>query len=181
VKSTETIKLALASIWAHKLRSSLTLLGMVVGVSAVVVIASLIHGFNLDVDEKIVGLGAKYFTIDRFSLDDFRSLDAITAAMRRNPPLKMDEHAYLEAHATLIGAIGVRARATAQFIKRGNLPMTQVPVDGATATSWGSRISGSPQAASSPIMKMNPRNSWLLSGLRSLTTCSRPGRWSGRS
>ncbi|MFN7929712.1 MAG: hypothetical protein U0Y68_17570 [Blastocatellia bacterium] len=39
----ETLKLALDAIWAHKLRSALTLLGMIIGVTAVVVVVSLIQ------------------------------------------------------------------------------------------------------------------------------------------
>jgi ABC-type antimicrobial peptide transport system permease subunit len=40
VKFIETLKLAVAAIWAHKLRSALTLLGMIVGVTAFVVVVS---------------------------------------------------------------------------------------------------------------------------------------------
>src|SRR5919106_814137 len=72
VKFIETLKLAVAAIWAHKLRSALTLLGMIVGVTAFVVVVSLIEGFNRYVDEKIAGIGAKSFTIQRFNpLEDF--------------------------------------------------------------------------------------------------------------
>jgi len=59
VKLIETLKLAIAAIWAHKLRSALTLLGMIVGVTAFVVVVSLIEGFKRYVDEKIAGIGAK--------------------------------------------------------------------------------------------------------------------------
>ena len=48
----ETIKLAIAAIWAHKLRSFLTLLGMIIGVTAFMVVLSLLQGFNSYVDEK---------------------------------------------------------------------------------------------------------------------------------
>jgi putative ABC transport system permease protein len=88
VKFIETLKLALAAIWAHKLRSALTLLGMIVGVTAFVVVVSLIQGFNRYVDEKIAGIGAKSFTIQRFNpLEDFKDTDTIAAAQRRNKEL----------------------------------------------------------------------------------------------
>jgi ABC-type antimicrobial peptide transport system permease subunit len=61
----ETFKLALAAIWAHKLRSFLTLLGMIIGVTAVVVVVSMIQGFNTYVEEKIANIGANNFTIFR--------------------------------------------------------------------------------------------------------------------
>ena len=51
MKFIETLKLAVAAIWAHKLRSALTLLGMIIGVAAVVVVVSPIQGFNAYIDE----------------------------------------------------------------------------------------------------------------------------------
>ena len=83
VKFIETLKLALAAIWAHKLRSALTLLGMIIGIMAVVVVYSLIQGFNTYVDEKIAGIGAKSFNVQRFNpLEDFKDTDTIAAAQR---------------------------------------------------------------------------------------------------
>lgn len=49
----ETLKLAFAAIWAHKLRSFLTLLGMIIGVTAFMVVFSVLQGFNEYIDEKI--------------------------------------------------------------------------------------------------------------------------------
>ncbi len=46
----ETLKLAFAAIWAHKLRSFLTLLGMIIGVAAFMTVLSVLQGFNLYID-----------------------------------------------------------------------------------------------------------------------------------
>ena len=54
---TETLKLAIAAITAHKLRSFLTLLGMIIGVTAFMLVLSLLQGFNVYIDEKIAGIG----------------------------------------------------------------------------------------------------------------------------
>jgi len=134
VKFIETFKLAVAAIWAHKLRSALTLLGMIVGVTAFVVVVSLIAGFNRYVDEKIAGIGAKSFTIQRFNpLEDFKDTDTIAAAQRRNKELTMDDYYYLKQRAQLIGKIGARARGTPSQVKRGNEVLDDVFVSGATA------------------------------------------------
>ena len=134
VKFIETLKLAVAAIWAHKLRSALTLLGMIVGVTAFVVVVSLIAGFNRYVDEKIAGIGAKSFTIQRFNpLEDFKDTDTIAAAQRRNKELTLDDYEYLKERATLIGKIGARARPTAVEVKRGDEVLEDVFVTGATA------------------------------------------------
>ena len=130
----ETFKLALAAIWAHKLRSALTLLGMIIGVTAVVVVVSLIEGFNRYVDEKIAGVGAKAFTIQRFNVfEDFKDTDTIAAATRRNKDLTLDDFDYLRAHVTLIDKLGAGARPSLALIKRDANVLEDVQVDGVTA------------------------------------------------
>jgi len=130
----ETLKLALAAIWQHKLRSALTLLGMIVGVTAFVVVVSLIQGFNRYVDEKIAGIGAKSFTIQRFNpLEDFKDTDTIAAAQRRNKELTLDDYEYLKDRAQLIGKIGAKARGTPAIVKRESNILEDVFVSGATA------------------------------------------------
>jgi len=134
VKFVETIKLAIAAIWAHKLRSALTLLGMIVGVTAFVVVVSLIAGFNRYVDEKIAGIGAKSFTVQRFNpLEDFKDTDTIAAAQRRNKELTLDDYDYLLERATLIDKIGARGRGTPSEVKHGDQVLEDVFVSGATA------------------------------------------------
>ena len=128
----ETFKLALDAIWAHKLRSALTLLGMIIGVTAVVVVVSLIQGFNQYVEEKIAGIGSKTFTILRFNFDDFKNSDAITLAQRRNKELTFDDYDYVRTRAKLIGGLGAKANASPADIKRGGDTVESVRVDGAT-------------------------------------------------
>ncbi|HEU4710455.1 MAG TPA: ABC transporter permease [Pyrinomonadaceae bacterium] len=134
MKFIETLKLAVAAIWAHKLRSALTLLGMIVGVTAFVVVVSLIAGFNRYVDEKIAGIGAKSFTVQRFNpLEDFKDTDTIAAAQRRNKELTIEDYEYLKERATLVGRIGARARGTPSEVKHGDQVLEDVFVSGATA------------------------------------------------
>ncbi len=133
MKFIETLKLAISAIWAHKLRSALTLLGMIIGVMAVVVVYSLIQGFNTYVDEKIAGIGAKSFTVQRFNpLEDFKDTDTIAAAQRRNKELTLDDYEYLKERATLIGKIGAKARGTPSEVKRGSEILSDVFVSGVT-------------------------------------------------
>jgi putative ABC transport system permease protein len=129
----ETIKLAFDAIWAHKLRSALTLLGMVIGVTAVVIIVSLIQGFNRYVDEKIAGIGAKSFSIRRFSFEDWKNTDSIAQAQRRNKDLTLDDYDYLRERAVLIDKLGAKAMGTPSNVKYANETAEGVNVDGATA------------------------------------------------
>lgn len=128
---TETLKLAFLAIWAHKLRSALTLLGMIIGVTAVVVVVSLIQGFNAYVDEKIAQIGTKTFTIRRFKPEDYKDTDTYDAAQRRNKRLTLEDFDYLREHATLIDRIGAKAQPSYTQVKYGNAALDSVEVNGA--------------------------------------------------
>jgi putative ABC transport system permease protein len=71
----EAFKLALQSLWANKLRSILTLIGVVMGVASVIMVVTLVNGANKYVSTKLTGYGADIFTIARsgatFSADDY--------------------------------------------------------------------------------------------------------------
>jgi putative ABC transport system permease protein len=63
----EAVKLALQSLWANKLRSVLTLLGVVIGVSSVIAVITLTNGVNKYVATKVYGYGADVFTFSKES------------------------------------------------------------------------------------------------------------------
>ena len=127
----ETFKLAFSAIWAHKLRSFLTLLGMIIGVTAFMVVLSLLQGFNAYVDEKIAGIGSNSFTVRRFSFDDFKDTDTIAAAQRRNKELTFDEMNFIKEHAQLIDRIGAKAGNMSREVKRENDTLRDVQITGA--------------------------------------------------
>ena len=134
MKLIEILKVAIAAIWAHKLRSALTLLGMIVGVTAFVTVVSLIQGFNVYIDEKIAGIGAKSFSVQRFNpFEDFKDTDTIAAAQRRNKDLTLEDYDYLKERATLVNKIGAKARGTPSEVKHNDQVLDDVIVIGATA------------------------------------------------
>jgi putative ABC transport system permease protein len=63
----EAIRIALQSLWANKLRSALTLLGVVIGVAAVIAVVTFVNGINGYVAEKIFNLGADVFIVFKVS------------------------------------------------------------------------------------------------------------------
>jgi putative ABC transport system permease protein len=65
VNLSESIAIATSSLWAHKLRSVLTLLGVVIGVAAVIAVVSLINGANQYVATKVFNLGADVFGLSK--------------------------------------------------------------------------------------------------------------------
>src|SRR5271169_2017509 len=62
----ENLRLALDTLRAHKLRSALTIVGVVIGVTIIIVVAGLLSGFNSTVTETITGYGADTAFISKF-------------------------------------------------------------------------------------------------------------------
>src|SRR5438477_10141723 len=63
----EAVRIALQSLWANKLRSALTLLGVVIGVAAVIAVVTFVNGINGYVAERIFNLGADVFIVFKVS------------------------------------------------------------------------------------------------------------------
>ena len=61
----EAVKIALQSLWANKLRSVLTLLGVVIGVASVIAVVTLVNGANTYVTTKFSSYGADVFTVSK--------------------------------------------------------------------------------------------------------------------
>src|SRR2546423_7126233 len=107
---------------------------MIVGVTAFVTVVSLIQGFNVYIDEKIAGIGAKSFSIQRFNpFEDFKDTDTIAAAQRRNKELTLEDYEFIKERSTLIAKLGAKARGTPSQIRRGDQVLDDVFVAGATA------------------------------------------------
>ena len=72
----EAVAIATSSLWAHKLRSILTLIGVVIGVTSVIAVVSLINGANQYVATRVFRLGADVFGLSKqpsiiTNVDDF--------------------------------------------------------------------------------------------------------------
>jgi len=72
----EAFKLALQSLWANKMRTVLTLIGVVMGVASVIMVITLVQGAKKYVSTKLSGYGADVFTVNRMasvilSADDY--------------------------------------------------------------------------------------------------------------
>jgi len=112
----ESVRLALASIWANKLRSMLTLLGNIVAVSSIITVVALITGVNAAVTDAIVSdLGADSFTIQRMGItqneDDFER-------MRNNPLVTMEDAYAVKRFATAVGSIMAQAQTQTRVAYR---------------------------------------------------------------
>ncbi|MBO0961148.1 ABC transporter permease [Neobacillus sp. MM2021_6] len=75
----QSIKMALRSIKGNKLRSALTMLGMIIGVSSVIILVSIAQGSARNVTSQINQLGTNLLTINTFGTDVALTEDKISA------------------------------------------------------------------------------------------------------
>jgi putative ABC transport system permease protein len=107
----ESIRLALASIWANKLRSLLTLLGNIVAVSSIITVVSLIQGMNATVSDAVVSdLGADTFTISRMGMT---TSEEEAERARNNPRITLDEARRIERFGEHIQSVMAQATTSA--------------------------------------------------------------------
>ena len=59
----ENMRLAFQGIWSHKLRSVLTMLGIIIGIAAIITIVSTIKGTNEQIKENLIGAGNNVVTV----------------------------------------------------------------------------------------------------------------------
>lgn len=70
----QSFKLALKSIWGNKMRSFLTMLGIIIGVAAVIILVSLVNGYMGSVVESFASMGVNQINVSVTNLTS-RSLD----------------------------------------------------------------------------------------------------------
>lgn len=128
----EALRLALSAILGHKLRSFLTLLGVIFGVATVIVVVSLVEGFNAYVDEKIADIGTNAFAVRKYSIEDFSSLEALNAARRRNKDITLDDVEALRARGDAIGDVGAQANTLGE-VKFGATSLSRIRINATTA------------------------------------------------
>ena len=126
---TETLKLALDALRAHKLRSFLTLLGVILAVTTLVAVMSVISGLNMYVATRVADMGANVFMIDRFGI--ITSMDEFHKAQKR-PMVTLEDYERVRDNLKTAKAVAAEEDRNVQT-RSGNLIMENTDVMGATA------------------------------------------------
>ena len=129
VTFSETLKLALSALRAHKLRSFLTLLGVILAVTTLVAVMSVIAGLNLYVADRIANLGANVFLVHRFGI--ITSEDQWIKAQKR-PNITYEDYERLRDNMKLASAVAAEEDRNV-LVQSGNLNMENVQMLGTTA------------------------------------------------
>ena len=126
----EAIKIALQSLWANKLRSALTLLGVVIGVAAVIAVVTFVNGINGYVAERIFNLGADVFIMFKVSPAVTNVEHYIEGQKRKD--LTMDDYQAVKEGCKLCAYVGAYARNESGHVKYGEQALSDTMVQGMT-------------------------------------------------
>ena len=125
----EAIKIALQSLWANKLRSILTLLGVVIGVTSVIAVVTLVNGANNFVQTKFTSYGADVFTVSKMPALIFNTDDYQRYQKRKN--ILFDDYEYVKDNCKECAGIGAQQSTTAKVV-RGTNSITDTQIRGYT-------------------------------------------------
>ena len=125
----ESILIALSSLKANKLRSILTLIGVIIGVMTVIAVVSIIAGMNRYVSDKISTMGSTTFVIDRVGI--VMSDEEWWEAMKRKR-LTLEDMEAIRENCPACEVVGARVY-TRRKVKRENQSLSDVLVMGGTA------------------------------------------------
>lgn len=121
---------ALAALRGHKLRSALTLLGVTLSVTVLILVVSIITGANLYIETKVANLGSNVFLILRFPV--ITNQQDFFKAMRRNRYITWDDYEGLRAGMKTPKAVGLEVRTNGK-VRLGTQSLDDINVRGVTA------------------------------------------------
>ena len=105
----EALSIAFGSLSSSKLRSFLTLLGVILATTTLIVVMSMVHGMDVYVAEKVSDMGTDGFRVQRIPmLGDFDPKKYLELE-KKDPKLSMEEYGFLKTHLSLVREFGVEA------------------------------------------------------------------------
>ena len=129
----DALKIALQSIFAHKLRAFLTLIGIIIGVSSVVTVGASISGLNTYVVDKISKvLGSNHFMIARMAFSGHMDDEEFERRNRRNKRITWDDYEWVRDHCLSCAEVGA-ASGSGVDLKQDGIEFPGAVVFGATA------------------------------------------------
>ncbi len=126
----EPMAVAVGTLVTHKMRSFLTLLGIILSVAALITVVSFINGTNLYIQDRVANMGANVFLLNRFGV--ITNAEEFTKAMRRNRNITWEDYEDLRDNLKLPQAIGVEVRTNGK-VRYGNETVDDTGVRGVTA------------------------------------------------
>ena len=125
----EAIGIAVASLRANKLRSFLTVLGILIGVSSVIAVVAIIDGLDGYIADRVLELGSKSFSVQKFP-DIITSFQQFIEMNRRKDLTLVDMEA-VRSGCEACSEVGAQV-GTSRSVKWGRTTQSSVRVSGIT-------------------------------------------------
>jgi putative ABC transport system permease protein len=125
----EAIKLALQSLWQNKLRTVLTLLGVMIGVSSVIAVVTLVNGANTYVTTKFTRYGADVFTVSK--MPPIITNDKDYERFQKRKDILFGDYVYVRDNCKRCTGMGAQ-QATVAKVTRGTHSVTDTTIRGYT-------------------------------------------------
>jgi putative ABC transport system permease protein len=126
----EPVGVALETLRAHKMRSFLMLLGIILSVSTLIVVVSLISGVNQYISDRVANLGSNVFLLTRFPL--ITDVEEFVKANRRNKKVTWEDYEALRENLKLPLRVGVELRVGGK-VRSGSQAIDDTNIRGVTA------------------------------------------------
>jgi putative ABC transport system permease protein len=126
----EPVNVALETLRAHKMRSFLMLLGIILSVCTLIVVIALISGVNQYIADRVANLGSNVFLLTQFPL--ITDVEEFVKANRRNKKVTWDDYQSLRENMKLPERVGVELR-TGGRVRVGSQSLDDSNIRGVTA------------------------------------------------
>jgi putative ABC transport system permease protein len=121
---------ALDSLRANKLRSFLTLLGIIIGITSIIAVISVIQGLDIYWKEKVSNFGPNTFVITQYPI--ITNFDKFIEALRRNPEIHAEDAEAIRRYCTSCQEVGVETHKAVR-VRYGGQALEQVDMGGMTS------------------------------------------------
>lgn len=129
---TESAVVAIGSLRASKLRSFLTLLGIILATTTLIAVMSVIEGMNLYIANQVSDMGAEGFRIRRIVMMGMFDAKKFLEMQRRHPEMTREEYLFIKENATLVRDIGIETFRSVE-IRYGSHALDWIQCMGVTA------------------------------------------------
>src|SRR5262249_23276650 len=116
----EATRIAIDSLHKNKLRSFLTLLGIILATATLIAVTALIHGMNIYIAEKVSNMGSDGFRIVRMAWFGPWDPKKFMEMQKRNPQIRPEEFEFIKERAALVKDVGMMASRRGRVAFRGD-------------------------------------------------------------
>ncbi len=129
----EAGRIAIDSLNKNKLRSFLTLLGIILATTTLISVTALIHGMNVYIATKVSNMGSDGYRVVRMNWLGTPDPKKLMAMNKRNPTIKREEYEFIKENATLLRGIGISAQTNGRVSFGGQSTDNTITIQGVTA------------------------------------------------